>query len=152
MKSQSALRIWYWVMIQSSFSETPSSRASACPSSTWNPGGSPALLANGSELGWAHSPSAPSERIVSRDRACAGPIRPKLIRPKLIRPLTAPTKSGGMAFMSCSRFFVFQADRSDRAGLSLLRLQRPDVLDDRVDLRLAQGSLERRHRARLAVL
>ena len=64
MMSQSALRIWYVVMIQSSFSETPSSCASAWPSSTWKPGGSPALLANGSEFGWAHSPIVPNERMV----------------------------------------------------------------------------------------
>src|SRR5260370_17472165 len=40
----------------------------------------------------------------------------------------------------------------DLAGSSLARLQFPDVLDDLVDLCVAEGRTECRHRARLAVL
>src|SRR3984893_16777179 len=124
-------------MIQSSLSETPSSCASACPSSTWKPGGSPVLLANGSELGWAHSPIVPTERMVSSERASAGPIRPGSIR-----PMTMPTTVERIAFIPFSRF----------GWMGSLRLQCADIFDDLVDLRVAEGCAERRHRAFLAHL
>src|SRR4029077_12006509 len=122
-------------MIQSSFSATPSSRATACPSSTWKPGGSAVLLAKGSELGWAHSPIAPSERIASSDRASAEPTR----------PMAAAWMSG--------RIFVMlfpDTEAPDIAASSVARLQRADIFDDLVDLRVAANGAERWHPALLA--
>ncbi len=87
------------------------------------------MLAKGSELGWAHNPSAPDERIASRVRACAGPDS----------PMTAPTTSGRTVFIPRPRI-----DGSGLGDSSLARLQGADVVDDLVDLRVGEGPAEGR--------
>src|SRR5260221_4853527 len=134
--SQSAARIWKMVMIQSGLRVTPSWAARARPSSIWKPGGSPALLAKGSELGWAHRPSVPNARIVSSDRAARSWPPSKR---------AASVASGRSAFMPC-----LATDGSGLRRSSLIGLQLADVLDDRVHLRGVEDFAEGRHRARLA--
>src|SRR5271163_2072663 len=139
--SQSALRIWNIVMIQSIFKPTPSCCARARPNSTWNPGGSAVLLAKGRELGWAHRPIEPMERIVSSDRAPTGPIR----------PMVATTASERMTFIfGVPNPNPLQVPEFVRR--SLVGLQRADIFDDLRDLRVVERCAESRHRAFLAVL
>src|SRR5207248_10107930 len=53
---------------------------------------------------------------------------------------------------NCSHFPRAETDRSGLAQPSLIRLQRSDVFDDCVDLRIAEDFAESRHRAFLAEL
>src|SRR6266851_537982 len=116
------------VRIQSGFSATPSWAARARPISIWKPGGSPALLAKGSELGCAQIPIAPSERIVSSDRAATSwPPRQSAAR----------ASTGRIAFITISPLIGFQL---------------ADIFDDRVDLRVVEDFAEGRHGAALAGL
>src|SRR5690242_501481 len=121
-------------MIQSSRSATPSSCASAWPSSTWKPGGSPALLAKGSELGWAHRPIVPTSRMVASGRASASPSN--AMKPPMRKMIV---------FIACR-------PAAKRAMSASTRLQVPDIDDDRVDLLVVEARTESRHRALLAVL
>src|SRR5438067_11492476 len=56
----------------------------------------PALLANGREFGWAHSPTEPNSRIVLRDRAFTGPFR----------LIMAAARRGRIAFMPWSQMRI----------------------------------------------
>src|SRR5688572_14772748 len=71
-RSQSARRYWIALITHSRVSLTPSCSAIFSPSSIWNPGIGPLLLANGSALGLAQSFNAPRSRMVSSERAPAG--------------------------------------------------------------------------------
>src|SRR5260221_3983023 len=125
------------VRIQSGFSATLSWAARARPISIWKPGGSPALLAKGSELGCAQIPIAPSERIVSSDRAATSwPPRQSAAR----------GSRGRIAFIAISR--VRWAGRSS----PLIGFQLADIFDDRLDLRVVEDLAEGRHGAALAGL
>src|SRR5689334_13956438 len=66
---QSAWRYWISLITHSRVSLTPSCSAIFSPSSIWNPGTGPALLANGSALGLAQSVNAPRSMTVSSERA-----------------------------------------------------------------------------------
>src|SRR5882672_6434256 len=70
-RSQSARRYWIALTTHSRVSLTPSCSAIFWPSSIWNPGTGPDLLANGSALGLAQSVNAPRSRMVSSERASA---------------------------------------------------------------------------------
>src|SRR6188508_584505 len=70
-RSQSARRYWIALITHSRVSLTPSCSAIFSPSSIWNPGIGPVLLANGSALGLAQSVNAPRSMTVSSERASA---------------------------------------------------------------------------------
>src|SRR5215208_1487256 len=70
-RSQSARRYWIALTTHSRVSLTPSCSAIFWPSSIWNPGTGPLLLANGSALGLAQSVNAPRSMMVSSERASA---------------------------------------------------------------------------------
>src|SRR5262249_53416187 len=111
---------------------TPSSRASARPSSIWKPGGS-ARLANGSALAWAHSVMTPRVSIASRVRAPAGD------RETSAASASRPARQGVLAVIR-------------RLRPSGLIAQAANVGHDRAKLLVVETLAEGRHARRLAVL
>src|SRR4029450_541320 len=117
-RSQSARRYWIALTTHSRVSLTPSCSAIFSPSSIWNPGTGPFLLANGSALGLAQSVNAPRSITVSSERAPAG------------------------AFQSISseRLAAYRARRyrGFRAVESTLVIEPPNVGQDRDDLAVTE--------------
>src|SRR5215212_6387427 len=74
-RSQSARRYWIALITHSRVSLTPTCSAIFWPSSIWNPGTGPVLLANGSALGLAQSVNAPRSMTVSSERASADALQ-----------------------------------------------------------------------------
>ena len=73
----------------------------------------------------------------------------------LLRPV--PSSFGRDWLRKSNTQFLSESQNRVRMGQvspasSFVRLQFPDVFDDLVDLRIAERRVERRHRARLAVL
>src|SRR6476660_9026878 len=111
-------------MIQIGSRATPICFAIACPSSIWNPGGSPPRLEKGKAFGCAHCPIAPCARMMSSDRAWADEAIDTAASSGAA--ITSPVMSGS-------------------------RLQRADIGDEIEDLLAGERAAERRHPAHFSV-
>src|SRR5437762_3048043 len=128
-RSQSARRYWIALITHSRVSLTPSCSAIFSPSSIWNPGIGPVLLANGSALGLTQSVNAPRSITVSSERASAG------------------------AFQSISseRLAAHRASRDGGFNAALV-IEPSNVGQDRDDLAVTEHRSIGRHGACLALL
>src|SRR6266568_6726345 len=128
-RSQSARRYWIALTTHSRVSLTPSCSAIFSPSSIWNPGTGPVLLANGSALGLAQSVNAPRSITVSSERASAGAFQ--------------SISSERLAAYLMRRYCGFHA---------ALVIEPPNVGKDRDDLAVTEHRPIGRHGAHLALL
>src|SRR6185312_6584339 len=131
-RSQSARRYWIALTTHSRVSLTPSCWAIFSPSSIWNPGTGPDLLANGSALGLAQSVNAPRSMTVSSERASAGVFHS----------------------ISSDRLAAYRVRRcrAFHAAEDALVIKPPDVGQDRDDLAVTEHGAIGGHGADLALL
>src|SRR5258708_37046870 len=129
--SHSARKLSYLVITESCVRDTPRRRASAWASYPWKAWRLPSLLAKGSELGWAHSTMVPLSLIWAKPRAAAGAPGSSARARRAARPAARLAGTGRVPSVA---------------------LEMADVVDDALDLRVAERALEGRHRAFLAVL
>src|SRR3954467_2771290 len=131
-RSQSARRYWIALITHSRVSLTPSCSAIFWPSSIWNPGTGPVLLANGSALGLAQSVNAPRSITVSSERASAGALQ--------------SVSSERLAA------YLMRGYRGFPSAESALVIEPPNVGQDRDDLAVTEHRTIGGHGADLALL
>src|SRR5579863_10503693 len=123
-------------MTHSRVSATPSLLASAPAISTWKPCRSPSLLAKGSALGCAHSVMAPLSLIDASVRASTGVAGPTVMISSTVANAN-PASTAILLRPPC---------------VALVGFESVNVMDNALDLIIAQGAFERRHGAFLARL